>query len=441
MELASAPLNPYYAVSPVRYSAAASRILFPSLPNFRATVPRISSSRLASISTGFILACEKVRFHSSCIAACVGNTTAAMTESDQEHMPLGTKPNPEANDEAFKEDDKDREAKNSEQLDDDKMLRVCDKLIEVFMVDKPTSSDWRKLITFSKTWDDIRPQFFKRCQDRADSESDPGMKVNLLRLARKLKEVDDDIQRHNELLGVIRKSPSEVDEIVERRRKDFTQEFFDHLKNVAQSYYDNPTEQKALVKLGETCLAAVEAYDTETENIEAPNSAEFKLQDIMNSHSVDFASRKIDNLADKNRLDPAMAHMFAKAWSGAKGTDMTKDEVKDMLYHQYKTAAGNLQRLVPKEIRILKYLLTIEDPLERMTALTDAFTPGLELEGEQVDCLYTTPQQLHALIKNVLGAYNNSREGTVLREARDLVNPRIIPKMEELRKIIENNFM
>lgn len=53
------------------------------------------------------------------------------------------------------------------------------------------------------------------------------------------------------------------------------------------------------------------------------------------------------------------------------------------------TARGNLQRLVPKEIRILKYLLTIEDPEEQGAALRDAFTPGDELEGKDMDALYT----------------------------------------------------
>lgn len=53
------------------------------------------------------------------------------------------------------------------------------------------------------------------------------------------------------------------------------------------------------------------------------------------------------------------------------------------------TSRGNLQRLMPKEIRILKYVLTINDPEERLGALRDAFTPGEELEGKDVDCLYT----------------------------------------------------
>lgn len=34
-----------------------------------------------------------------------------------------------------------------------------------------------------------------------------------------------------------------MSEIVSRRRKDFTKEFFVHLHTVAESYYDNPAEQ------------------------------------------------------------------------------------------------------------------------------------------------------------------------------------------------------
>lgn len=56
-------------------------------------------------------------------------------------------------------------------------------------------------------------------------------------------QIDEDIQRHNELLEVIKGSLSEISEIVARRRKDFTKEFFLHIHTVAESYYDNPTEQ------------------------------------------------------------------------------------------------------------------------------------------------------------------------------------------------------
>ncbi|KAH6825223.1 hypothetical protein C2S53_018770 [Perilla frutescens var. hirtella] len=268
-------------------------------------------------------------------------------------------------------------------MDDGKMIRICNKLIGVFMVDKPTSTDWRRLLTFSKEWNNIRPHFYTRCQDKADSESDPGMKHKLLRLARKLKEVDEDIQR-NELLGAIRKSPSEVGEIVARRRKDFTKEFFVHLHTVAESYYGNPTGQNDMASILLKCQRARDKF-----------------------HSLCFS-------------------FF---------------QVKDVLYHLYKTSRGNLQRLMPTEIRILKYLLRIEDPEERMSALKDAFTPGEELQGMDVDCLCTTPEQLHTWIGTVIDAYKFSREGTLIREARDMMNPKVIQKLEELKKTIQDNFM
>ncbi|KAF6172728.1 hypothetical protein GIB67_000786 [Kingdonia uniflora] len=275
----------------------------------------------------------------------------------------------------------------------------------------------------------------------ADGEENPDMKHKLLRLARKLKEVDDNVQRHSELLQVIRGATSEISGVVARRRKDFTKEFFPHLHTVAESYYDNPTEQNAVTKLGNTCLAVVEAYDAASESNEALITAELKFQDIINSLTLDAACRKIDNLADKNQLDSVLVLMISKAWSAAKDSNMVKDEAKDIMYHLYKNAIGNLQRLMPKEIRIIKYLLTVEDPQQPLSALNDAFTPGNELEGKDVDLLYTTPEKLHTWIKTVLDAYNFSKEGTLMKEVRDLMNPRIIGKLKELNKIVERNFM
>ncbi|OIW13899.1 hypothetical protein TanjilG_31788 [Lupinus angustifolius] len=329
----------------------------------------------------------------------------------------------------------------SDDEDEARIIRVCDKLIGVFMVDKPTPTDWRRLLAFSREWNSLRPHFFRHCQDRARDEDDPAMKEKLLRLARKLKEIDEDVQRHNDLLEVIRRDPSGISDIVSKRRKDFTKEFFVHLHTVAESYYDNAQEQNDLAKLGNTCLAAVQAYDGATESIEKLNAAELKFQDIINSPSLDAACRKIDNLAEKKELDSTLVLMITKAWSAAKESNMAKDEVKDVLYHLYKTAVGNLQRLVPKEVRIIKYLIKIEDPEEQLCALQDAFTPGEELEGKDVDNLYTTPEKLHTWIKTVVDTYHLSTEGTLIREARDLLNPEVIQKLEVLKKVVERKFL
>jgi len=82
-----------------------------------------------------------------------------------------------------------------------------------------------------------------------------------------------------------------------------------------------------LAKLGNACLAAVQAYDAATESIEQVNAAELKFQDIINSPSLDAACRKIDNLAEKKELDSTLVLMITKAWSAAKESDLMKDEV------------------------------------------------------------------------------------------------------------------
>lgn len=386
---------------------------------------------------GSHLSLHEATLRSYSLAAAVGNTAEVSNNS----MSFTEQSDPAANPEVPTKTTEENDGKDVESLDGHKMVRICDKLIDVFLVDKPTPTDWRRLLAFSKEWNNIRPHFYNRCQDRADTENDPGMQHNLLRLGRKLKEVDEDVQRHNELLEVIRREQSKISEVVARRRKDFTKEFFVHLHTVAESYHDNPAEQNAMAKLGNMCLAAVQAYDTATESIEALNAAELKFEDIINSPSLDAACKKIDKLAEKNQLDSALMLMITKAWSAAKDSNMMKDEVKDILYHLYMTSRGNLQRLMPKEIRIVKHLLTIRDPEERLCALKDAFTPGEELEGRDVDSLYTTPEKLHAWIKAVVDAYHFSREGTLIREARDLMNPTIIQKLEEIKKLIQDKFM
>ncbi|KAE8821762.1 hypothetical protein D1007_00170 [Hordeum vulgare] len=325
---------------------------------------------------------------------------------------------------------------------DQKMVKISDKLIGVFMVDKPTPTDWRKLLAFSREWDNIRPHFFKRCQERADAETNPEMKHGLLRLARKLKEVDEDVQRHNELFEVVKSTPSDkIGDVVAKRRKDFTVEFFNHLYYVAESYQDDPDKQKELATLGNDCVDALQAHDDMSGSLQALNVAELKLKDILNSPSVDAACRKIDDLAEKKELDSALVLMLSKAWSAAKGTDITKSDAKDIMFHLYMTAVANLQRQMPKDIRILKHLIMIEDPAERLNALNDAFTPGPELQGENVDTLFTSPEVLHTWASAIIDAYYSSREGTLLGQARDLMNPKIIKRVEELVKTIKDQYL
>lgn len=123
-------------------------------------------------------------------AAVVGDTAAAPSNYSEEKSSDSDSLDPSSSGNSSTNGQNGEERDDVGCLDYQKMIRVCDKLIGVFLVDKPTPTDWRRLLAFSKEWDNIRPHFYKRCHERADSEEDPGMKHKLLRLGRKLKEVE-----------------------------------------------------------------------------------------------------------------------------------------------------------------------------------------------------------------------------------------------------------
>lgn len=127
---------------------------------------------------GCSLPVKSARRRKSSLLAAVEGTTTVPSDCEGEKLSFSGSSEP-----AVINDDE------NDGVDDGKMARVCDKLIDVFMVDKPTPNDWRKLLAFSKEWNNLRPHFYKRSQERADSEDDPGKKHNLLKFARKFKDV------------------------------------------------------------------------------------------------------------------------------------------------------------------------------------------------------------------------------------------------------------
>ena len=69
------------------------------------------------------------------------------------------------------------------------MTQFCDKMIDLFMNEKPRSKDWKKYLCFRDEWKKYRDRFYNRCQTRADMEIDPVLKKKLSSLATKIKKV------------------------------------------------------------------------------------------------------------------------------------------------------------------------------------------------------------------------------------------------------------
>uniref|UniRef100_I1NMH8 Uncharacterized protein n=1 Tax=Oryza glaberrima TaxID=4538 RepID=I1NMH8_ORYGL len=319
------------------------------------------------------------------------------------------------------------------------MTQICDKFIEFFMYKKPQTKDWRKVLVFREEWERYRPYFYKHCQARIDMENDSSMKQKLVVLARKVKKIDNEIEKHMELFTQLRENPTDINAIVARRRKDFTGGFFQHL-NFLVNAYNGLDERDAIARLGAKCLSAIHAYDCTLEQLDL-DSAQSKFDDILNSSSLDDACDKIKSLAKTKELDSSLILLINRAWAAAKDSTTMKNEVKDIMCHIYTTTKESLKSISPPEMKLLKYLLNIEDPEERFGALATAFSPGVEHEAKDEDALYTTPNELHKWTKMMLDSYHLNKEETDFMDARKMSDPVIIQRLTLLKETIEEEYM
>ncbi|XP_075656306.1 uncharacterized protein At4g37920-like isoform X1 [Castanea sativa] len=320
------------------------------------------------------------------------------------------------------------------------LTQFIDKIIEVFLKEKPQSKEWRKYLVFREEWQKYRETFYNRCRLRADAEGDPTMKQKLISLGRKVKKIDGEMEGHCELLKEIQDSPTDINAIVAQRRKDFTGEFFRYLTLLSETS-DSLEDRDAVARLGARCLSAVSAYDNTLDYVDTLEVAQAKFDNILDSPSVDVACEKIKSLAKAKELDSSLILLINSAWASAKESTTMKDEVKDIMHHLYKATKSSLRSIAPKEIKLLKHLLNITDPEERFSALATAFSPGDEHEAKDPNALYTTPKELHKWIKIMLDAYNLSKEDTDIREVKHLTQPVVIQRLFILKETIEEEYL
>ncbi|GAV86855.1 hypothetical protein CFOL_v3_30281 [Cephalotus follicularis] len=320
------------------------------------------------------------------------------------------------------------------------MTQISDKIIDFFLNEKPRVKEWRKYLVFREEWNKYRESFYSRCRTRADTETDLTKKQKLISLMSKAKKIDDEMERHSELLKEIQDSPTDLNAVVARRRKDFTGEFFQYL-NLLSENYDSLEERDAVARMGTRCLSAVSAYDNTLESVETLASAQAKFDDILNSPSVDVACEKIKSLAKAKELDSSLILLINSAWASAKASTTMKNEVKDIMHRLYKASKSSLRIIAPKEIKLLKYLLNIIDPEERFSALATAFSPGDEREAKDPKALYTTPKELHKWIKILLDAYHLNKEESDIWQAKKMSQPVVIQRLFILKETIEEEYL
>uniref|UniRef100_A0A3N7G0P6 Uncharacterized protein n=2 Tax=Populus trichocarpa TaxID=3694 RepID=A0A3N7G0P6_POPTR len=206
------------------------------------------------------------------------------------------------------------------------MTQFCDKVIDVFLNEKPRVKEWRKYLVFREEWNKYKESFYTRCKTRADRETDPTMKQRLISLASKVNKIDEDMEKHDKLLKEIQDNPTDLNAIVAKRRKDFTGDFFRYLALLSETC-DSLEDRDGVARLVAKCMSAVSAFDNTLESLETLDAAQAKFDDILNSSSVDAACEKIKSLAKAKELDSSLILLINSAWAAAKESTSVKNEV------------------------------------------------------------------------------------------------------------------
>jgi len=329
--------------------------------------------------------------------------------------------------------------------------RVYDRLMDGFLMRKP--EEYPKLLSISREWENVADNLFAHIDTRAgEIENDPDRQLRLYELNRRLKKVHRRLQRMNDVLAEVKQADiaGTLEEYVARRGESLTATFFEYANMRAQLLEDEE-EREQIASLLARLVSLVQAFHDMQKEGEVLEDAQEAFDKILNSSSLEEMESKIDMVMDKQKnLSPALVLTMAKAWAGAKESNLVKDEVKDILGHLYMRAKANMGAMLPPEIRILRHVLTIEDPRERIQALSDAFTPGDTTEAfsqGDTDVLYTSPEKLLFAIDQILQAYERQKPqqqmGGMMAEAAPFfgnTTPALIPKLRDLSDEIQKYY-
>merc|ERR1712066_1039809 len=109
---------------------------------------------------------------------------------------------------------------------------------------------------------------------------------------------------------------------------------------------------------------------------------------LASTSSLDLAEKKIDDMATAGLVDIPFALIVSKAYSSVKESSYANSEVAYVMMNIYFKVQELLANNKPIEIRILKYLLTLEDPMIIENELNRALTKEFH------EYLFTTYKQL-----------------------------------------------
>jgi len=343
-------------------------------------------------------------------------------------------------------------ATNKSEGEIDMSPEMFDKLINIFR--QKNEEEWIGLLASSEKWYDLCDGLFARIEERVEKvDEDPAVKnrdeeeLLLARLLRKLKETHARCTNHRDLLEELMEKDDDVLEgFVPSRRGEFTAEFFGYMTHkIERANEMKDLELTAnLARIASRVLGIVEQFDEASRDQQLLDNAAENFQELLKVDTIQDMDAKIDELASTGKLDPALMLTAAKAYMSVKESPYVEEEVKDVMVHLYSKMRDTVGRQQPKEVRILKLVLSVDDPIEQRNMLEQAFTPGPELENVDgnEDMLWCTPENMLQTIEVILRAREQSVVKTSLGgDAARMMTPEIIERMQGLKNLIEDQFM
>ena len=366
---------------------------------------------------------------------------------------------------------------------------MFDNLIKIFL--NREEKDWVGLLASSERWPTLREGFFARLKSRAADEEDPEEMLRLSRLLRLMQGTSERVAAYADLLAEVQDTDEDLWEgMVTNRRAEFTTEFFQFLRfkleamvraqasastarakvaKAAEKDADTidgevtdddkarlkgeraveketedaaDAERDALARTAARLISICEAFDEATKDQETLEEAAENFKELLEVETLEEMNQKIEEMSQQGKMDPALVLTAAKAYMSVKESPYVEEEVKDVMAHLYFKMKETMGRQQPKEVRILKFLLAMEDPREIRNGLEEAFTPGPELTTEDEDYLFCEAPALLKTIDAVLNAYEQQQgKASITGQAAELMQPEVIEKMKTIKGQIEANFL
>jgi hypothetical protein len=238
--------------------------------------------------------------------------------------------------------------------------------------------------------------------------------------------------------------PSEYDALHAKYRPYIGPNFFQHLSYVIVATKRNGDNIKSdnLQIIYSKISALIEAYDHVIKDKELIQDAINRLQILLNhSSSIHNAEIMIDDIVKTNQLDPALLLILSKSYISVKNSSFSETNVADIMTHLYFRVQEQLSKSKSPEVRILKYLLTLDDPLKAHTEMIRALHVGPNFETKTHEHISTTPDKLIRVIDAVLNAHKKSQRSTTPFNKNTEEFPNGIKRLVTYSKILKDKYI